>query len=141
MKLNNQSLGIGSGTFYGHASIFNVKDSYNDIILPRAFEKSLKSKKPSDIRLLWQHNPGRQIGYFIDIHEDYLGLFVEGRFDNYKSYCFIKNNLVSGLSIGYRAKSYDFDKKNSRVLAEIDLIEISIVNFPANKHSKITYCK
>jgi HK97 family phage prohead protease len=129
------------GTFYGYASIFNTKDSCNDIILPKSFDNSLKSNNINNIKLLWQHNPLKQVGYFADIHEDYLGLFIEGRLDDYKIYCFVKNNLVSGLSIGYRAKKYNFDTKNNRVLAEVELVEISLVNFPANKHSKITYCK
>ena len=33
------------GKFYGYASVFNVKDSYNDIILPSAFKNSLKSNE------------------------------------------------------------------------------------------------
>jgi HK97 family phage prohead protease len=140
-NLSNAVLNATDGTFYGYASIFNTRDSHNDIILPKAFENSLKIKGVSNIKLFWQHDSSRQIGYFTNIHEDYLGLFVEGKFDNYKSYCLVKNNIVSGLSIGYRTKNYNFDKNGSRILGEIDLIEISVVNFPANKHSKVTYCK
>ncbi|MDR0572278.1 MAG: HK97 family phage prohead protease [Rickettsiales bacterium] len=127
--------------FYGYASVFNVKDSYNDMVLPTAFRESLKLKKTKNIKLLWQHDQRKSIGYFTNIYEDQIGLFVEGKFDNYNVYNLVKNNLVNGLSIGYRVKKCDIDTKNRRILKDLDLIEISLVNFPANKHSKITYCK
>ena len=32
------------GKFCGYASVFNIKDSYNDIVLPQAFKKTLSKK-------------------------------------------------------------------------------------------------
>ena len=32
------------GKFCGYASVFNVKDSYNDIVLPSAFKNTLLKK-------------------------------------------------------------------------------------------------
>jgi HK97 family phage prohead protease len=128
-------------TFYGYASVFNVRDSYNDIVLPTAFKNSLKLKEIKNIKLLWQHNRQKPIGYFINMYEDQIGLFVEGEFDNYNAYNLVRNNLISGLSIGYKIKNCEVDAKNRRILKDLDLMEISVVSFPANKHSKITYCK
>lgn len=42
------------GTFSGYASVFNVVESQNDIIVKGAFKDSLNNKK-NDIKLLWQH--------------------------------------------------------------------------------------
>ena len=59
-----------------------------------------------------------------------------------EAYNLIKAKSVSGLSIGYMVKLADYDKKdNTRLLKEIDLFEISVVTFPANEYSNITYCK
>lgn len=33
------------GKFSGYASVFNIQDSYKDIILPASFKKSLNKKK------------------------------------------------------------------------------------------------
>jgi uncharacterized protein len=39
-------------------------------------------------------------------------------------------------------KNAEYNQKNSaRLLKEIELFEISIVTFPANEYSNITYCK
>ena len=131
--------------FRGYASIFNIKDSYNDVITNSAFKNSLL-KGIKNIPLLWQHNQDKQIGYFNNIIEDFVGLYVEGVIENINKenkeiYSFIKNNIVNGLSIGYTVNDFKIDKKNRRVLTNINLKEISIVSFPANKLSSITYCE
>ena len=141
IKINN--FDTEKGTFYGYASIFNVEDSYNDIVLAGAFKDSLILKNTKDIKMFWQHNQKMEIGKYIDIHEDQIGLFVEGQIDivnNYKNYSLVKNNFVNGLSIGYKADKFKFDKKGRRILEKINLLEISLVKFPANKLSNITYC-
>ena len=51
----------------------------------------------------------------------------------------VKNQFITGLSIGYIAKKYRVEN-NVRMLEKIDLIEISLVDFPANKFCRINYC-
>lgn len=152
LEKKNATLEIKSidsyGKFCGYASVFNVKDSYNDIVMPLAFKKTLQKKNvKKDIKLLWQHSQDKPIGYFDVIKEDPIGLYVEGRImldiqQGMEAYNLIKAKSVSGLSIGYMVKSADYDKKdNTRLLKEVDLFEISVVTFPANEYSNITYCK
>jgi HK97 family phage prohead protease len=129
------------GSFCGYASVFNVRDRQGDVALPGAFRNSLRTKKPEEIKLLWQHRGDRPAGRLLDICEDQIGLFVSGILENYDVYCLVKNGASAGLSIGYRIKNCRINKKLERILTEIDLIEISVVNIPANRHSKITYCK
>ncbi|NEV49217.1 hypothetical protein EUZ93_01680 [Wolbachia pipientis] len=47
-----------NGVFSGYASVFNIVDKQNDLILPGAFKENLNRNK---IKLLWQHNPGEPI--------------------------------------------------------------------------------
>ncbi len=136
------------GKFCGYASVFNIVDSYNDIILPTAFKNTIKSKNiNSDIKMLWQHDQSKPIGYFEVIKEDSIGLYVEGQIlldiqQGREAYNLIKNKSVNGLSIGYTVKDFEYDtKNNTRIIKEIELFEISIVTFPANQYSNITYCK
>ena len=137
-----------NGKFSGYASVFNVIDSYNDIIKPEAFKKTLTGKNAAgEIKLLWQHAPDEPIGVFEIIKEDTIGLYVEGRLlldvaRGKEAYSLIKSGAVSGLSIGYNVKKSSIDRKSSvRNIYEIDLWEISVVTFPANVHSKITFVK
>lgn len=128
------------GKFCGYANVFNYKDYYNDIILPTAFSKCLSSVK--NVPLLFEHNENMQIGIITFMKEDEIGLYVEGIIDTKnKLYENVKNNQILGLSIGYYATKFDFDKNNNRILKEINLKEISLVLNPANKLSYIKYCK
>ena len=125
------------GKICGYATVFNVKDCYNDIILPQSLCKKMITDK-----IFYQHSYNKEIGKLINIREDDIGLYVEGLIDiysNYKLYSLVKNQLLNGLSIGYVAKKYRFEN-NVRILEKIDLIEISLVDFPANKFCRINYC-
>lgn len=143
-KIYNINRINNNGFFIGYASIFNIEDSYKDLVLPNAFANSLKNKNLEDIKMLWQHNPETIIGKYININEDYMGLKVEGQINlSNKNIVsdLIKNNYIKGLSIGYRVINADYDKKGRRILKNINLIEISLVKFPANKFAKIIFYK
>lgn len=141
-KVKNYSNNLEEGVFFGYASIFNLEDSYEDIILNGAFKNI--SKQQNTIPLLWQHERGEVIGIVYDFREDYVGLYVEGQIDytRYsKIYSFIRNNIINGLSIGYVVNDFTLDDKGRRVIKSLDLLEISVVLSPANKFANIIYCK
>lgn len=138
----------GAGQFSGYASVFNIEDSYHDIILPSAFSRTLQRENAKDeIKMLWQHSHDKPIGHFNVIKEDSVGLYVEGQImldiqQGREAYELIKQKSVSGLSIGYIVRDADYDSKNNiRIIKDIELFEISIVTFPANKYSNILQCK
>ena len=136
-----------NGYFAGYASVFNVEDSHNDIILSGAFGSSLqKNRYGKDIKLLWQHKSEEPIGIFTKVVEDEHGLFVEGKLllevqRAQEAYALIKNGALKGLSIGFIVNQYDHDETGARVIYEADLWEISLVTFPANDHAQITAFK
>ena len=59
------------GKFEGYGSVFGNKDLGNDVIQSGAFAKSLKRKKPKDVKLLYQHKSEMPIGVFDEIKEDF----------------------------------------------------------------------
>jgi HK97 family phage prohead protease len=135
-----------TGVFEGYASVFNVTDSAGDKVAPGAFTKSL-ARARAEGRLppmLWQHDTQKPIGAWRDLHEDAHGLFVTGALftEDVKqageAYKLLQENAVSGLSIGYRTlQSHRERDTGVRVLTELDLLEISIVTFPANDHARV----
>lgn len=149
---NHKNLEIKSlddyGRFSGYASVFNIEDSYKDIMLPNSFKKTLHGRNiKKDIKLLWQHSPEEPIGVFNVIKEDSVGLYVEGQLlmdvaRAKEAYSLIKNGSISGLSIGYNVNEAFINKDTGvRVISDVDLWEISVVTFPANHLSNITYVK
>ncbi len=139
-----------SGEFEGYGSVFGVKDSYSDIIVPGAFQKSLaawqeKGRMPA---LLWQHNMSEPIGIYTEMREDETGLFLKGRLlidDDplaKRAHAHMKAGSLSGLSIGYVLNDYEYDKqKDAFILKDIDLWEVSLVTFPANDEARISNVK
>lgn len=139
-----------SGVFEGYASVFDVTDSVNDRIAPGAFARSLAAHKAEGRLppLLWQHDPRQPIGAWREMREDAHGLFVTGElFVNdiiraKEAYRLLCENVVTGLSIGYRTKNAHRDRKAGvRVLTEVELLEVSMVTFPANEFARVNAVK
>ena len=139
-----------SGEFEGYGSVFGVKDSYDDIVTPGAFTKSLArwQERKSLPALLWQHKLDEPIGVYTEMREDENGLFVRGRLlidDDplaRRAHAHMKAGSLTGLSIGYVLDDYDFDKEKSAfMLKDIDLWEVSLVTFPANDEARISNVK
>ncbi|MDE1484596.1 HK97 family phage prohead protease [Xenorhabdus bovienii] len=139
-----------SGEFEGYGSVFGVKDSYDDIVLPGAFENSLKQwgEKGGLPALLWQHRMDEPIGIYTEMKEDEVGLYLKGRLlidDDplaKRAHAHLKAGSLSGLSIGYLLKEWEYDRtKEAFLLKELDLWEVSLVTFPANDEARVSEVK
>jgi uncharacterized protein len=131
------------GIIEGYASVFNLEDSYSDIIKPGAFSKiDLKN-----VKLLWQHKPDEPIGLIESLFEDEYGLFIKAKLlltvqRAKEAYELLKSKAIQGLSIGYRAEKFRHDyKQGVRIIEKIELFEVSLVTFPANKDANIISVK
>ncbi|WP_420141756.1 HK97 family phage prohead protease [Sphingomonas sp.] len=140
------------GIIEGYGSTFGgAPDSYGDIIMPGAFAASLaKHRREGTMPLmLWGHQSGElPVGDWVDIAEDGKGLWMKGQLDladpvGLRVHRALKRKSVRGLSIGYETLERDTDAKRPGVsfLKQIDLWEVSLVNFPANRRSLITAVK
>lgn len=135
------------GTFTGYGSVFGVKDSYDEIVVPGAFAKTIATHKDAGTmpKLLWQHNWDEVIGVWTVMKEDSHGLLMSGKLvlevqRAMEAYALLKANALDGLSIGYIPKAWQLseDDKDIIELTEIDLWETSLVTFPANPAARIT---
>ena len=137
------------GTFEGYGSVFGNKDLGNDVIERGAFLKSLKRRKPQNVKLLYQHKSDMPIGVFDEIREDEHGLVVKGRLAlktqaGAEAYELLKMGALDGLSIGFRVnpKEVSYDKRgNKRIIKEVDLMEVSLVTFPMNPQATVRSVK
>lgn len=139
-----------TGCFEGYASVFAVTDSMNDRIDKGAFTKSLAEHREQGHLppLLWQHDIKQPIGAFTDLYEDTHGLFVQAKMfiDDIprakEAWTLMREGVVTGMSIGYRTRqSYRDEKTGVRVLTDLELLEISMVTFPANTHARVSCVK
>ena len=138
------------GTFTGYGSIFGNEDQGSDIMQKGAFTKSLESRPASKVKLLYQHKTDEPIGVFENMFEDEKGLFVKGRLamgtqKGREAYELLKMGALDGMSIGFKAdpekQGYNENKRGTRTLKEVDLMEISLVTFPMNERALIENVK
>ena len=139
-----------NGVFEGYAAVFGNKDAWDDIIAPGAFAKTLQQHKSRKTMpaLLWQHDSRQPIGVWESMKEDEKGLLVKGRLlkeDIHRAreaYALLKAGALSGMSIGYFARDYSMDEKTGvRTLKDIELVEASLVTFPANDKARVDSVK
>ena len=124
----------------GYASVYNVADMHNDMIVKGAFA----SANHLNTRLLWQHDWQKPIGVIKSLTEDNYGLKIEAVINNKveagkEAIELVRQGAVDSLSIGFNIKLANYNKLNQRVITEAELVEVSIVTFPANNHAKISH--
>lgn len=138
------------GTFEGYGSVFGVVDSYQEIVAPDAFSESLAelSAKGRRVPVLWQHRSDQPIGVYSELKEDETGLFVKGQLlvdevsQAKEAHALMKAGAVTGLSIGYWIRESTYDEKTGiRTLTKLDLVEVSLVTFPANDEARVEAIK
>lgn len=135
----------GPVTFSGYASTFGNKDLGGDIVMPGAFKASLESR---EAKMFWNHNARMiPVGRWTDMKEDDKGLLVVGELTPGHSVAndlaaAFKHGTVDKMSIGYRTVKADYDEEtDTRKLIEVELMEVSPVNFPMNEMADITAVK
>ena len=135
-----------AGRFAGYASVFHVVDHQSDMVVPGAFGEAMR-KPASAVKLLWQHQWQEPIGRIDRLFEDSTGLYIEAQLlldvaRAKEAYVLMKEGVLNGLSIGYRADRFRTDADSGvRILREVTLYEISLVTMPANPQARVSLIK
>jgi uncharacterized protein len=161
IKLASDDFDAKTGEFAGYGAVFGNIDSYGDVIARGAFKTTLREweergKLPP---MLLQHGGGffggsaddmLPVGQWLEMEENSRGLKVKGKLfamgTERGQYIYegMKSGALDGLSIGFRVKKFTMGTKPtepSRTLEEIDLMEVSIVTFPANGKARVSAVK
>lgn len=160
LQISRRNYAKNTCYFEGYASIFNTIDCDNEMILNDAVDyinfdhekffnnghNNENDENEKQIIILWQHSLEFPIGKTISIFKDDNGLFIKGKIltditKGFETYRLIKEGVVNGLSIGFTPISSYYNHDNIKVFSEINICEISIVCFPANKDALITDIK
>lgn len=128
------------GFFSGYASKFGSVDSYGDTVIPGAYAATLENRQ-RPVQMRWNHY-GEVIGKWTEIRETEHGLWVEGELTPGHSkaedvYASLKHGAVTGMSIGYRINKGIPNSTGGVDLHEIELVEISVVESPADLAAQI----
>jgi len=152
LRIETKADGSRVGRFSGYLSVFGNQDSYDDIVEPGAFKRTLSHRK-GRFPLAWFHDLYTPIGIFMG-KEDEKGLFIDG-FINLETakgaevYSGMKFEVeemggdaayITEMSIGYNAVQSETDDKGVRHLQEVALREGSLLPMytAANEDAQIT---
>lgn len=133
----------------GYGSVFDNEDSYGDVVAKGAFLQTIADRKASGRKLpmLWQHRSASPIGVWDEVKEDSKGLYMAGPLIKgvqlaEEARLLAQAGAVSGLSIGYYVRDSSFDQKLMiTTLKAVDLVETSLVTFPANDDARVDAVK
>jgi uncharacterized protein len=140
-----KAVGGETGEFEGYGSVFNVVDSYSEVVDKGAFVESLK--KFGMPALLWQHRSSEPCGIYTACYEDEKGLYVKGQLNldtqvGHEAYALLKQGALKGLSIGFNTEDEWQDTANKVThLRRVRLFEVSLVTFPANAAANVEAVK
>lgn len=138
--------------FSGYASVFNGFDSYGDTILPGAYGTVIKSIQAGAARMpkmfINHKSWDLPVGKWLNLQEDADGLRAEGELTlgNPTAQALkasMEHGTVDGLSIGFRLSPEDTEMvetedKKTRLIKNIsELVEISVVTFPADDEARV----
>ncbi|ESW60567.1 MAG: primosome assembly protein PriA [Rhodobacter sp. CACIA14H1] len=137
-------LAVQGAGLEGYASLFGVADRGGDVVLPGAYAASLARMGTAGgrVRMLWQHDPAQPIGVWDEVREDARGLWVKGRLltelaKGREAAALLAAGALDGLSIGYRTVRAERGPKGRRLLAEVELWEVSLVTFPMLPEARV----
>lgn len=132
-------------TFECYGNTKNVVDHANDLVVDGAYSKSIKKHKENKTmpKMFFGHESySLPVGVWLEMEEDAKGLKMKGKFSETQKgielYKLAKDGAIDSFSIGYRIidESYD-NERDIFLLKDIDIREVSIVNFPCNEESTL----
>lgn len=138
-------------TLRGYAAPFNSESVdfgwFKEQIAPGAFTRSLRERP--DVRALADHDTAKVLARTtngsLTLREDENGLWAEitpnGASYSNDVYECVKRGDIDGMSIGFRVMDDKWemrDGKDFRTLLDVELIEVSIVAFPAYPETSIS---
>lgn len=131
--------------FEAYANTKNIVDNALDVAMDGCYQKSIERHKQAGTMpsMLWSHNPEMlPLGKISHMEEDAKGLFFSGKISSTTMgndvYELAKDGAIDQFSIGYiEVKSNWNNEKGYNELHEIDVKEISWVNFACNEESRL----
>lgn len=147
-----EKAGGDPGTLTGWASVYNVVDQQDDVIVPGAFRKTLSdwrsSKRVIPLTLDHQNSADGVIGSLADATDSGYGLRTTFRFANTSkaqdARALARDGHLNGLSVWGPIFNKAFDViagKEVRVLKEVGLLFVGLTPMPANADSLVTAAK
>ena len=131
-------------TVEGYASTFGNVDLGGDVVMRGAFD-ALLADPNHKVRFLYAHDQRQVLGTVLELRTDDTGLW--GKFAISKTalgadvHTLLKDEALDSFSIGYIPLDIEFDDVGTRLIKDINLLEVSVVPIPMNEQAVVTNVK
>lgn len=144
--------GGGAGSFTGYASVFDKRDSHDDIIVKGAYDAVLSRimKGAAPMPKMFVNHDWRignlPVGKYTHIGADSKGLLMSGELTpgnmrGAEVRAALEHQTVDGMSVGIvvgERENTTLDGRKTRIIKSVDeLMEVSIVTFPSNGDARV----
>lgn len=134
----------GDNAFSGFASTPDL-DQGGDIVVKGAFARTI-AQRGDKLKMLWNHKSSDlPIGKYTKVEEREGGLYVEGKISETvigrDVMTLLRDGAIDSMSIGYSVVDKEYNDDGVRIIKDLDLYEVSLVNFPMNEKAVITGVK
>lgn len=124
----------------GYAST-STPDRYSEVVEPTAFRKTMKNYMKNPVMFFGHEWWMKPIGKIVEYAIDDTGLFVKAYISKTAEdiWTLIQEKILRSFSIGYNLVKWEDDTETKiRTVKQLELLEISIVNIPANPEALIS---
>lgn len=149
MSLEKRALGFvetraegEEGIFSGYVVTWDSIDSYNTSFKKGSFKKTI-AERAGKVKLLWNHDfEGMPLGSILELKEDDKGLWFRAQLSlatdrGREAYELLKIGAINTMSFGFKILKDAGFKDGVRQITEVQLMEISPVNFESNPTATI----
>lgn len=150
LDIHIKSVSEDEGIFEAIVAVFGNVDSYGDVVMPGAFEKSLAEWAASGdlIPVIWSHridDPFSHIGSVLEAKETDTGLWVRGQLDlenptAVQAFKLLKGRRLKQFSFGYKTREATRGEREGRgvlELRDLELLEVSPTLIGANAETEL----
>jgi hypothetical protein len=135
-----------TGIFEGYASTFGNRDAGGDIVMPGAFDRTIKERLPQKLIKVYRNHTD-SAGMPLEMREDGRGLWVRAQLNMDKqvgreTYAELKSGELAHMSFAYNVVRDELDHEtNTRKLHELTLYEFGPVAWPMNDQARVSAVK
>lgn len=151
---DSSNSGDAAGTFEALVSVFGVKDSYGEVVMPGAFARTLSNWEESGnpIPVYWSHrldDPDFNIGHVLEAKETDEGLYVKAQLDLDNAKAQATHNLLRSRRVTQFSFSFSVppgganESEDGSVLelSDIELYELGPTPIGANPETELISAK
>ena len=145
---DEEKQGENTATVSGYITTYGNVDVVGDVIREGALDNYIERFNNESLQLpmLFQHQRGSIIGRWTELRSDDYGVYATGEIFTEVTQgadiaALIRRGALDSFSIGFAVNDYEIREDGGRLFTDIELVETSVVDVPANPRAQLDSIK